>query len=218
MSLLKPIGLFGGTFDPVHHGHLALARGALNALDLQSLLLLPVGNPYQKGRAPLASGVARAEMLSFATQDDASIAIDDRELHRTGPTYTVETLTELRAEYGTTQSLIWLIGSDAFSRLDTWHRWQELFDLTHFAVIDRVGFELAALSCSEALKKQINARLGVLETAHHSASGRVITLGLRPPPISSTDIRLKIANSESVHGLTPDAVYDYIEQHRLYST
>lgn len=215
---MKPIGLFGGTFDPVHCGHLALARGAFEALDLQSLILLPVGNPYQKGRLPLASRVARTDMLSLAVQDDPRIAIDDRELHRAGPTYTVDTLAELRAEFGAAQSFIWLIGSDAFSRLDTWHRWKTLFDLAHFAVVDRVGFALSAMPCTDVLKNEIGARSGAPEVTHHMAFGRVVTLGLHPPPISSTDIRLKIANGESVRGLTPDAVCDYIERHRLYLT
>jgi nicotinate-nucleotide adenylyltransferase len=213
---LNPIALFGGTFDPVHFGHLGLARAAFAQLEPGSLRILPAGNPYQKGRAPFASAEHRLEMLRLAFKDDADIAIDDRELRREGPTYTYDTLRELRRSFGRDASLVWLIGGDAFARLDTWHRWDELFGLTHFAIIDRPTHRLEIADSSAALRGEMNTRLaGLLET-HRSPAGAVVVLGMTPPPVSSTDIRAAIARGESVRGLTPDAVCDYIEQHQLY--
>ena len=213
---MKPIALFGGTFDPVHYGHLGLARAAFAQLELQKLLLLPAGNPYQKGGLPFASADHRRNMLKLAFQGDSQVLVDERELRRTGATYTFDTLVELRAEMGADASLVWLIGSDAFARLDTWHRWRELFGLTHFAVIDRSTDKLAAANCSSEFRQEVEPRFGGLPDTHKSPSGAVVLLGTSPPPISSTQIRERIARSESIRGLTPDAVCDYIEQHKLY--
>ena len=213
---MNPIGLFGGTFDPVHFGHLGLARAAITQLELATLRLLPSGNPYQKGRLPFAAGAHRINMLKLAFDGDADWVVDERELERSGPTYTVDTLVELRAEFGDAASLIWLIGSDAFSRLDTWYRWRELFGLAHFAIIDRPDHRLAAAHGSPELQTEIESRRSGFLDIHESPFGAVVILGVAPPPISSTDIRQKVSRRESVRGLTPDAVCDYIEQHKLY--
>ena len=213
---MNPIALFGGTFDPVHYGHLGLARAAFTQLELQKILLLPSGNPYQKGRLPFASGAHRVNMLKLVFHGDAGMVVDERELRRAGATFTFDTLVELRAECGDAASLVWLIGSDAFSRLDTWHRWRELFGLAHFAVIDRSTHKLATAKCSGELLNEVEPRFSGLLEPHKSPSGAVVFLGTPPPPISSTGIREKIARGESIRGLTPDAVCDYIGQHKLY--
>ena len=213
---MNPIALFGGTFDPVHFGHVALARAAFSQLELQKLLLLPAGNPYQKGRLPFASAPHRVNMLKCAFQEGHDLVVDSRELTRKGPTYTYDTLLELRAEYGADASLVWLIGGDAFAKLDTWHRWHELFSLTHFAVIDRPSHRLEIADGAAMLRKEIDARLGTLLDTHTSPCGAVVMLGMAPPSISSTEIRRRIANRESITDLTPAAVCDYIEQHHLY--
>ena len=213
---MNPIALFGGTFDPVHYGHVAFARAAFSQLELQKLLLLPAGNPYQKGRLPFASAPHRVNMLKCAFHEDHDLAIDSRELTRIGPTYTYDTLLELRAEYGAKASLVWLIGGDAFAKLDTWYRWRELFSLAHFAVIDRPSHRLDIADGAAMLRKEIDARLGTLLDAHTSPCGAVVMLGMAPPPISSTEIRRRILSGESIADLTPSAVCDYIEQHRLY--
>ncbi len=180
------------------------------------MVLLPAGNPYQKGRLPLASAEHRLNMLRLAFADDAGTEIDDRELRRPGPTYTCDTLIELRAKYGKAVSLVWLIGADAFARLDTWHRWDELFALTHFAVIDRPTHRLQIADASAALRAEMEARLaGMLET-HRAPAGAIVVLGMAPPPVSSTDIRTRVRAGQSIRGLAPDAVCDYIEQHQLY--
>ena len=212
---MNPIALFGGTFDPVHYGHLGLARSAFTQLELQKMLLLPAGNPYQKGRLPFASGAHRVNMLKLAF-NGPDMEIDERELRRKGATYTFDTLIELRAQFGATASLVWLIGGDAFARLDTWHRWRELFGLVHFAVIDRPTHRFEIADGSAEFRKEVETRIGALLDTHTSPCGAVVVLGIAPPPISSTDIRQRLARGESVRELTPDAVCDYIEQHKLY--
>lgn len=216
---MKPIVLFGGTFDPVHHGHLGLARAALAQLDAKKMLLLPAGNPYQKGRLAFAPGADRVNMLQLAFTGHPQVSIDLRELDRTGATYTFDTLTELRREHGEAASLVWLIGSDAFGRLDSWYRWRELFGLAHFAVIDRPKPASAITKTTNGpaeLQDESRTRLASPFDTHEAPCGRVVFLSTTPSPISSTDIRQKVAHHHSVRGLTPDAVCDYIEQHRLY--
>jgi nicotinate-nucleotide adenylyltransferase len=213
---LKLIALLGGTFDPVHYGHIGLARAAFIQLEAQSLTLLPAGNPYQRGRLPIASSAHRVNMLALAFQLDSQVRVDERELRRGGATYTYDTLAEIRSEVGEDASLVWMIGSDAFSRLETWHRWWELFGLAHFAVIGRTAVDVATAKWSMEFTKEIEPRLAGLPEAQNAPSGAVILLGSPPPAVSSTDIRERIASKESIRGLTPDAVCDYIEQHKLY--
>jgi nicotinate-nucleotide adenylyltransferase len=213
---LNPIALFGGTFDPVHFGHIGLARAAFTQLESSRMILLPAGNPYQKGRMPFASAEHRLNMLRLAFKEDADIEIDDRELRRRGPTYTYDTLVELREQYGNGVSLVWLIGSDAFAGLDSWHRWHELFGLAHFAVIDRSGYQPDLANRSAEFREEVAARLATSGGIRAKSSGAVAPLGIAPRPISSTDIRTRLAAGQSIRGLTPDAVCDYIEQHKLY--
>ena len=141
---MNRIGCFGGTFDPVHKGHVALAVAAARALQLDTLIVLPVGNPYYRGRMPIANPQQRNAMLELAfadepffAQGECKVVIDSREQHRTGPTYTIDTLIELKREFGAVASLIWIIGSDAFAQLHTWTRYEELFDYAHFVVASR---------------------------------------------------------------------------------
>lgn len=213
---MKPVALFGGTFDPVHAGHIGLAQAALAQLETPTLVLLPAGNPYQKASQSLAPAHHRVAMLRLASAGCGGISVDERELRRTGATYTYDTLVELRREYGDEMGLVWLIGSDAFSRLDTWHRWQELFKLAHFAVIERAASPLSQYTCSRELWAVLEPRLAGLLQTHVQAAGAVVRLGSTPPPVSSTTIREKVARGESIRGLTPDPVCDYIEKHRLY--
>lgn len=218
---LKPIALFGGTFDPVHIGHTAIAQSAFDQLEIDRLIVLPAGNPYQRGRLPMASAAERVAMLQrafAAPQFTTGISIDKRELNRIGPTYTVHTLLELRRELGDTVPLIWLIGSDAFSRLDTWHRWQELFGLCHFAIARRAGEMTPAASCSTALVDTLNTRRRSIATLAETPAGNFAELDIDPLAVSSTEIRQRCAHGESLRGLVSDAVCDYIERHKLYLT
>ncbi len=212
----KPVVFFGGTFDPVHLGHVALARAALTELQLERLTVLPVGNPYQRGRTPFASAEQRVAMLRLAFEHDSGISIDERELHREGATYTVDTLTEIRAELGADIPFVWLIGSDAFAKLHTWHRWRDLFTLTNFAVIMRAGVELTASTDvefeTEILPRELKANLSM------PVSGAWMRLKTSPPPISSTAVRLALAHHKSIRAMVPERVCDYIKQNNLYQS
>ncbi len=185
--------LFGGTFDPVHNGHVAMAHAAREELMADRLIVLPAGNPWQRGRLPFASAEARLAMLRLAFGEAANI--DARELERQGPTYTFDTVSELHAEHPGAE-FYWLIGSDAFAKLGTWHRAAALAALTRFAVAARAGEEVRAPEGLAGL--------------HYQA------LNLTPPPVSSTAIRERLISGGTVRGMAPDAVCDYIERHRLY--
>ena len=192
---MSDILLFGGTFDPVHLGHVDMALGAMEQLQPAKLVLIPTGNPWQRGRPPLASGEDRVAMLRLAFAGVAQIDIDERELRRAGPTYTVDTLDELHRE-APADTFHWLIGSDAFGKLDSWYRAFELPRLARFAVVARAGEAVVAPSVCKP------------------ADFRVLTF--TPPPFSSTGLRARLAKRQSIRGFAPDAVCVYIEQHKLY--
>lgn len=201
---MKVIGLFGGTFDPVHAGHLAVIRAASAALELDELRVLPAGDPWQKSARAVAPAEHRVAMLKGALADVEDVVLDTRELRRTGPTYTIDTLTELRSELGLQCSLIWIIGSDAFSRISTWHRAAELPLLAHFAVVQRRG------------DTENRMAFDPVERAHSTPNGCIVSLPVDAPNVSSTDIRLRVAHGGPIQGLTPDSVCDYIQAHSLY--
>ena len=213
---LKSILLFGGTFDPVHNGHLAMATDALVESGAAHLTILPAGNPYQRGRMPLASALHRTEMLNIAFGGMKDILVDLRELERHGPTFTIDTLRELRQVHGDGAALTWLIGGDAFARLDSWHHWQALFALANFAVVLRQGAPHPLETASDALRTYLIGRQAEAITLSHSSFGKVAVLAAVVPGVSSTDIRERLKNHQSIRGLAPDGVCDYIEHHRLY--
>lgn len=192
-----------------------MARAALDEIPAADLVVLPAGNPYQKGRAPRADGAARLAMLSLAFAGESRVMLDRRELDRHGPTYTIDTVDEFRAEQGG-RPLIWLIGGDAFARLDTWHCWRELIERVHFAVVARAGQEVSA-AMSDSLAAAFAGRwTDAARLTEAEAGGACALLAAHPPAISSTAVRETIARGGTARGLVPDAVCDYIEQHRLY--
>ncbi|MSP98890.1 MAG: nicotinate (nicotinamide) nucleotide adenylyltransferase [Betaproteobacteria bacterium] len=187
----RPIGILGGSFDPVHNAHLALARAALEDLALDRVVWIPGGTPPHRA-APLASPAQRIAMLRLALAGESRFALDAREIAKTTPCYTVETLEDLRAELGVKANLVLLIGADQHARLDTWHRWQDLFTLARIAVFARPGLDFAP-------------------------SARVTVVPITPLDISSSAIRARIAAGDPPRGLLPDAVLDYIGREHLYS-
>ena len=213
---MKAILLFGGTFDPIHNGHTAMVTAALAETGAAQMIVLPAGNPYQRGRLPLATPQQRTEMLTIAFANAPCIAIDRRELARCGPTYTIDTLRELREAHGDDVALIWLIGGDAFARLDTWRQWQSLFTVASFAVVLRRGEVPPADSMSIALTTYLADRQIDTAAFGNTPCGKVATLAADVPPVSSTEIRERVARGETIRGLAPDGVCDYIEQHKLY--
>ena len=215
---MPALGLFGGTFDPVHFGHLRLATELAEAFHLEKVVFLPAGLPYHRGRSAHATNDQRLTMLKLATQRDARFDVDDRELKRSGNTYTYDTLAEIRRERGPDTPLVFLAGTDTFATIDTWHRWTELFDLAHFAVAVRADDAQWSSRGPGTFPKDAWPRitLNPRELANAPA-GKIMTFAMTPLSISSTAIRALAADGSSIRYLTPDPVAEYIRSHNLYA-
>lgn len=215
---MAALGLFGGTFDPIHFGHLRLATELAEAFRLEKVIFIPNGLPYHRGRDAHATSEQRLTMLKLAVQRDVRFDVDDRELKREGNTYTYDTLAEIRRERGPDVPLVFLAGSDTFEQLHTWHRWTELFDLAHFAVAVRANDEQWFSKGPGAFPKEAWPRMTLnLREMLAAPAGKVMTFSMTPLAISSTAIRALAADGSSIRYLTPDAVVDYVRTHHLYS-
>ena len=208
-------GILGGTFDPVHLGHVALAQAALAGLPLSEVLWLPSGSPGHRA-APVASARDRLAMLRLATADNARYRIDESELDRGEPTYTVLTLTRMRAQLGRAQPLVLLLGSDSFLSLPTWLRWRELFELAHIAVASRPGDVPSDGGPSPELSAEIARRSARPEQLAASAAGRIARFPMPPTDISASAVRAGLAAGQDMRELLPAAVLAYIEARHLY--
>lgn len=206
------VGLFGGTFDPVHHAHLRLAVEMRETLGLRELRLIPCHVPALRG-APGASPAQRRTMLELGIGGEPGLLVDDRELRRAGPSYTVETLAELRRELGPTVPLVWLLGLDAFAGLPRWQRWTELTAFAHLAVLARPG---AALPQDAPLQSFIAAHRCEAAVALTRPSGGLWFQPASRLEISATAIRTAIAAGRSVRYWLPDAVEAFIRREGLY--
>ena len=212
------LGLFGGTFDPVHYGHLRAAAEVRDALGLAEMRLLPAGDPAHRA-APQANAMHRLAMLELALQAFPGLVIDSREIHRTGKSYTVLTLEELRAEMPA-RPIACVVGADTFAGLPEWHRWREVFDLAHLVVVTRPGLRIEG-ALTGALRaeweKRMTPDLAALETA---PGGAIFRVPVTPQPISATAIRDALASGPAgaakVRGLLPAEVFTYIDRHQLY--
>jgi nicotinate-nucleotide adenylyltransferase len=212
------IGLFGGTFDPIHFGHLRLATELAEAFRLERVLFLPNGLPYHRGREAHATAEQRLAMLELAVEHDARFAVDERELRRAGPTYTYDTLAEIRRERGPGMPIVFLTGSDTFAKIDTWHRWTELFDLAHFAVAIRANDAAWPGTGAGGLPPEARMRMTLDPRELLGApAGKVMTFPMTALDISSTSIRALAGEGGSIRYLTPDPVVDYIRLHNLYA-
>jgi nicotinate-nucleotide adenylyltransferase len=206
------IGILGGTFDPIHYGHLRPAQEALRALDLAEIRVIPAGQPPHR-RAPVASAAQRLRMAQLAVADLPGFVVDDRELRRGGISYTVPTLESLRREFGN-RPLCLLLGMDAFEGIETWHQWNRLPELAHLVVLTRPGWTFPAEATLPAWARGRVAR-AARELALAPAGG-IHFQAVAPQDISATRIREAIARGQPVEGLLPPAVLDYIRQNRLY--
>jgi len=207
-----PIGILGGTFDPIHNGHLRLAIEALEQCRLGEVHFIPGGTPPHRS-APKASATDRLHMVQLAVHNNPAFLADQRETYRTDACYTVDTLTELRAEFGSQQSLCLLLGSDAFAQLHTWHRWRELFELAHIVVMQRPGQPLGntLAKADPALLQEYTARLAPsAKVLHESPAGHIVVLNIPALEISATDIRQRCVEGKNIHSLVPDAVAHFI--------
>ena len=213
----SPLAQLGGTFDPVHFGHLRIASETAVALKLSDVRLIPSKTPVHRAR-PGASEAQRLAMLKLAVADVPGLAVDDRELKRDSPSYTVLTLESLRMEFPQ-RPLIWLIGIDAFMHVNRWYEWHRLFDLAHFVVLNRPGFAVSqALSpgLAEVWQGRLTHSVAALSDA---ICGSIYLHTVTPQAISATDIRNTIAagaDDSVLESLLPAPVLAYIRAHQLY--
>jgi nicotinate-nucleotide adenylyltransferase len=214
-ELTQPLGILGGTFDPVHYGHLRLAEEARSHFGLARVLWVPAGQPALRAQ-PQTPAASRLEMVRLAVAGNPDFVVDSREIDAAGPSYTVDTLKQLRAEHGPQRPLVLLLGADAFARLEGWHRWLDLFDLAHVAVATRPGHPLKVGAGDTALDHVYGARYGTAADIATAPFGYVVPFTIRALDISATALRGYLAAGESPRYLAPDAVLDYIGQHHLY--
>ena len=213
MTARPALGLFGGTFDPVHIGHLRVALDALEGLGLAEVRLFPAARPPHRA-TPGARAVQRLRLLECAVAGTPGLVVDARELARDGPSYTVDTLASVRAEVGADQPLALLVGGDAFRDLPTWHRWREFLGLAHLVVLQRPGHDAA---WPEELAAVVAAHLADTPDALHAApAGRVLTWRVTQLEISASDVRERVAAGRSIRYLVPDPVLDEINRQGLY--
>lgn len=216
-----PIGILGGTFDPIHHGHLRIAQEALEQCKLAQVRFVPCGTPPHRS-TPRASAKMRWEMVRLALNGHPDFLVDVREVFRTDPCYTVDTLAALRAELGEQRPLCLILGGDAFLQLHTWHEWKRLFTLAHIVVLQRAGGQPlgnAMSGADAALQAEYQARLAPGALAlHESPAGAVFVADMPALEISSTDIRRRCADGKNIRYLVPDAVANHINTNSLYRT
>lgn len=212
---------YGGTFDPVHNGHLAVARAARDALRAQ-VFLLPAADPPHKGPTR-ADAQQRARMLDLALAGETGLKVDRRELYREGPSYTIDTLLELRAELGDELPLAWLVGGDSLNQLHTWHRWRELFEHAHMLAVQRPGSHIdpdTLARTAPLVEAEVAPRWRTLDELRASPAGGLAVLPMQElRPESSTELRNRIASGVADwQEWVPPSVAGYIDRHDLYST
>lgn len=205
---------YGGTFDPVHDGHLAIARAARDAL-ATTIRLMPAADPPHRA-PPGATAAQRAEMLDLAVAGEPGLCVDRRELGRGGPSYSIDTLRGLRAEHGADAPIALLVGADSFAILPTWHAWHGLFELAHFVVADRPGSPLDHGLPAELATALAGRWTDAPEALRCSPAGCVLRLRQPLQDASATAIRRGIAEGRPWRDQVPPAVAAYIQRHRLY--
>ena len=235
------LGLFGGTFDPLHVAHLRLALEAREALDLAEVCLIPAGRPALR-EAPQCAAADRLAMVERALADMPGFSVDATEVRQAGipptsvaagvatsatPSYTIDTLERQRRLHGAQRPLVLLLGADAFARFEAWQRWRELFALAHIAVATRPGHDLKKVMRSgipgdgagdTALDAEFEARQGKAADLAGAPAGRIVPFAITALEISASAIRRRLASGLSVRYLVPEAVLDYIDSHQLYRT
>ncbi|MDA0734177.1 MAG: nicotinate-nucleotide adenylyltransferase [Chloroflexi bacterium] len=196
------VGILGGTFDPVHLGHLIIAEEARVRLKLDRVIFIPTGHPWLKEQQPVASGADRLRMVELAIVSNSAFQVASNEVDRSGPTYTVDTLQELAKELGSDAVLHFILGMDALEQFDRWKEPEKLLGLCHLAIVNRPGHQ--AVDVNDLVER------------YPQAGTRLTLVNVPRIEISSTEIRRRVAEGVSIRYLVPDAVEGYISQHGLY--
>jgi len=218
---LRVVAILGGTFDPIHYGHLRLAADVMSELALSEVRLIPAGVPPHRP-PPVASAEDRFAMTALGCGDFAGLVPDRREIDRDGPSYSVATLESLHAE-NLHVPLALIVGADAFRGLAQWWRWERLFALAHFIVVERPGAAPTGADLPPELQVHWERRLTTdMARLERSLSGSIVRVSVPPQPIAAREIRAQLALGSAgvarVRGLLPIAVLDYIERNHLYSS
>ena len=210
--MARRIGVLGGTFDPIHIGHLRGALEVAELLALDEVRLIPSARPPHRD-TPQVTAEQRLQLVRLAVEGEPLLRVDDRELARTTPSWTIDTLESLRGELGVDDQLFLLLGWDAFCGLPSWHRWTELLQHCHLLVMQRPDADTEA---PEALRDLLAARSVNEPAALCGPAGQIAFVWQTPLAVSATDIRRRLATGRSVRFLLPDAVLHYIDAHGLY--
>lgn len=213
------LGIIGGTFDPIHLGHLAAARAAQDTLHLDRVRFIPSARPPHRTDSPRASEYHRLQMVRLGVADTPGWEVSDLELTREGPSYTYDTLATIAREGLNPLQMFFITGADAFAEIATWRRYPDVLDLAHFVVVARPGTTLDSLAARlpALTSRMITASAFISPTRPTSpTSPKVILLEAATPDVSATDIRQRVARGESIEGLVPAAVAAYIDRNLLY--
>ncbi|MBJ6138389.1 nicotinate-nucleotide adenylyltransferase [Marinobacter litoralis] len=205
--------IYGGTFDPIHHGHLRLALEVADALRVERVDLVPCHIPPHRGSTG-ATSAQRLEMIRLAVEGESRLRVDDRELQRAGASYTADTLRQLRQELGPKRPLVMVVGTDAFASFDQWREWQEIPELAHIIVVRRPGSTLPEASLAKGLLEARRAERP--EDLWQTPAGRILSFDAPLLDISATGIRERISGGHSPRYLLPDSVLQRIHEQGLY--
>ncbi len=209
----KPIGILGGTFDPIHFGHLRMALELYRALDLAEVRLIPCYTPVHR-KQPVASPEMRLAMAKKAVFQEPALQVDNCEIKREGPSYTIDTLKHLHAHHKQTPLCV-IMGIDALLSFPSWHKWEEILKLSHLVVAHRPHYQLPHTGVvADLLKQRLTANALDL---HRHAAGKIFLHPVTALEISSTDIRKQIGLGQNPRFLLPDSVLNYIKEHGTYS-
>ena len=214
-----PLGIFGGTFDPVHYGHLRLAEEAADTLNLHCVRWIPAGQPALRD-APRVGARQRLDMVRLAVAGNPRFELDDGEVGAAQTSFTVPTLERLRRPdvCGARRPLVLLVGNDAFAGMPAWHRWEQLFDLAHIAVAHRPGYSINAEDLPAELAGLFRQRFcDDPQQLASTPAGRIVTFAMTPLDISATRIRALLSKRQSPRYLMPDDVIAHIHDHCFYT-
>ena len=207
------LGIFGGTFDPIHFGHLRTALELHQALDLAEIRLIPCYQPVHR-KLPIASPLQRLAMVNEAIESEKALKVDDIEIRRKGPSYTIDTMIELRKELPNTPICI-IMGIDALLSFTSWHRWEEILELAHLIVAHRPQYQLPQTGLvADLLRDRLKKKQSAL---HQSLHGNIVLQPVTALDISATDIRKQFATGKNPRYLLPNNVYKYIQDHGVYN-